>query len=155
MAKSPGTSKSRPVSSHEDFDNPRSNLVYLSRGPSFLSSMSTMLPSFPQIPLQSLTHEITCLKQSFELINEGALQDYLRTQLTKHPDGRIKRQQKKMIDNCLDMLGMVPSSKNVKTQDTLAESSKILLTEFRQPLQVQSHLEMPRILVQLGHTQCT
>ena len=31
----------------------------------------------------------------------------------------------------------------------------ILLTEFRQPLQVQSHLEMPRILVQLGHTQRT
>ena len=30
-----------------------------------------------------------------------------------------------------------------------------LLTEFRQPLQVQIHLEMPRILVQLGHTQRT
>ena len=30
-----------------------------------------------------------------------------------------------------------------------------LMTEFRQPLQVQSHLEMPRILVQLGHTQRT
>ena len=29
------------------------------------------------------------------------------------------------------------------------------LTEFRQALQVQSHLEMPRILVQLGHIQCT
>ena len=29
------------------------------------------------------------------------------------------------------------------------------LTEFRQTLQVQSHLEMPRILVQLGHTQRT
>ena len=29
------------------------------------------------------------------------------------------------------------------------------LTEFRQLLQVQSHLEMPRILVQLGHTQRT
>ena len=29
------------------------------------------------------------------------------------------------------------------------------VTEFRQPLQVQSHLEMPRILVQLGHTQRT
>ena len=27
------------------------------------------------------------------------------------------------------------------------------MTEFRQPLQVQSHLEMPRILVQLGRTQ--
>ena len=30
-----------------------------------------------------------------------------------------------------------------------------ILTEFRQPIQVQSHLEMPRILVQLGHTQLT
>ena len=29
------------------------------------------------------------------------------------------------------------------------------LTEFRQPLEVQSHLEMPRILVQLGHIQRT
>ena len=29
------------------------------------------------------------------------------------------------------------------------------VTEFRQPLQVQSHLEMPRILVQLGHIQRT
>ena len=29
------------------------------------------------------------------------------------------------------------------------------LTEFSQPLQVQSHLEMPRILVQLGHIQRT
>ena len=30
-----------------------------------------------------------------------------------------------------------------------------MLTEFRQQLQVQGHLEMPGILVQLGHTQCT
>ena len=29
------------------------------------------------------------------------------------------------------------------------------MTEFRQPLQVQSHLEMPGILVQLGHIQHT
>ena len=29
------------------------------------------------------------------------------------------------------------------------------LTEFRQSLQVQSHLEMPGILVQLGHIQRT
>ena len=29
------------------------------------------------------------------------------------------------------------------------------VTEFRQTLQVQSHLEMPRILVQLGHIQRT
>ena len=31
----------------------------------------------------------------------------------------------------------------------------VVLTEIRQPLQVQSHLEMPKILVQLGHIQCT
>ena len=30
-----------------------------------------------------------------------------------------------------------------------------ILTEFRQPLQVQSHLEMTGILVQLGHIQRT
>ena len=29
------------------------------------------------------------------------------------------------------------------------------VTEFREPIQVQSHQEMPRILVQLGHIQCT
>ena len=29
------------------------------------------------------------------------------------------------------------------------------MTEFHQPLQVKSHLEMPGILVQLGHIQCT
>ena len=29
------------------------------------------------------------------------------------------------------------------------------MTEFRQPIQVQSHLEMSGILVQLGHIQRT
>ena len=29
------------------------------------------------------------------------------------------------------------------------------MTEFRQPIQVQSHLEMPGILVQQGRIQCT
>ena len=70
--------------------------------------------------------EIVSLKQLFELTNEGELQDYLGTCLTKHSDGHIELQQKKTIDNCLDMLGMGPSSKNVKTHDTPAESSKIL-----------------------------
>ena len=35
------------------------------------------------------------------------------------------------------------------------DGDQLHVTEFRQPLQVQSHLEMPRILVQLGHTQRT
>ena len=35
------------------------------------------------------------------------------------------------------------------------EAISLRLTEFRPPIQVQSHLEMPRILVQLGHIQRT
>ena len=54
----------------------------------------------------AINREITSLKHSFELTNEGDLQDYLGTRLTKHPDGRIELQQKKTIDNCLEMLGM-------------------------------------------------
>ena len=48
-----------------------------------------------------------------------------------------------------------------RTRDVLGEAyvgkgtGQRILTEFRRPLQVQSHLEMPRILVQLGHTQRT
>ena len=63
----------------------------------------------------AINREIDSLKQLFELTDEDELQDYLGTRLTKHADGRIELQQKKTIDNCLDMLGMGPSSKNVKT----------------------------------------
>ena len=38
---------------------------------------------------------------------------------------------------------------------SLPEDFNAYMTEFRQPLQVQSHLEVPRILVQLGHIQRT
>ena len=37
----------------------------------------------------------------------------------------------------------------------LQQLHSLKVTEFRQPLQVKRHLEMPRILVQLGHIQCT
>ena len=71
--------------------------------------------------------EILSLKQSFQLTDEGELQDNLGSWLTKDPDGWIELQQMKSIDNCLEMLGgMGPTSKNVKTHDTLAESSNIL-----------------------------
>ena len=45
-------------------------------------------------------------------------------------------------------------AKEESTAPTVSTEA-VFLTEFRQPLQVQSHLEMPRILVQLGHTQRT
>ena len=37
----------------------------------------------------------------------------------------------------------------------LQQLHNLNVTEVRQPLQVKSHLEMPRILVQLGHIQRT
>ena len=40
-------------------------------------------------------------------------------------------------------------------EDFTIDQNQDELTEFRQPLQVQSHLEVPRILVQLGHIQRT
>ena len=49
-------------------------------------------------------------------------------------------------------------SEQFRRLDVLTDISERMpesMTEFRQPLQVQSHLEMPRILVQLGHTQRT
>ena len=42
-----------------------------------------------------------------------------------------------------------------KKNSSVTELHITSLTEFRQQLQVQSHLEMPRILVQLGHIQRT
>ena len=42
-----------------------------------------------------------------------------------------------------------------RDEENPSGSKPMPMTEFRQPLQVQSHLEMPRILVQLGHTQRT
>ena len=52
----------------------------------------------------------------------------------------------------------IPSSRmKGTTTPSFATSRQVPrhMTEFRQPLQVQSHLEMPGILVQLGHIQRT
>ena len=47
------------------------------------------------------------------------------------------------------------NSKETMTFHLGTLSSRYHMTEFRQPIQVQIHLEMPRILVQLGHIQRT
>ena len=44
---------------------------------------------------------------------------------------------------------------NVNMATTYFSGQQQTMTEFRQPIQVQSHLEMPGILVQLGHIQHT
>ena len=60
----------------------------------------------------------------------------------------------KYLDATIDLnLTLICNNSGVVTW--WVENSYAILTEFRQPLQVQSHLEMPGILVQLGHTQRT
>ena len=49
----------------------------------------------------------------------------------------------------------VLASLSSRRKQALIEACFVNLTEFRQPLRVQIHLEMPRILVQLGHIQRT
>ena len=52
-------------------------------------------------------------------------------------------------------LNLCAESRENSFQEVLKAVLFGVVTEFRQPLQVQSHLEMSRILVQLGHTQRT
>ena len=43
----------------------------------------------------------------------------------------------------------------METSPSPDEPEIVMMTAFHQPLQVQSHIEMPGILVQLGHIQRT
>ena len=63
-------------------------------------------------------------------------------------------EEKDVVDDDLHVDGLGSGSVGSVGGGGHAVSSQSL-TEFRQPLQVQSHLEMPRILVQLGHIQRT
>ena len=62
------------------------------------------------------------------------------------------RQHQIILDNMEDDVNMVASLQITQLEQEVIDAH---LTEFRQPLQVQSHLEMPGILVQLGHIQRT
>ena len=64
--------------------------------------------------------------------------------------------------NHLDLTSMPPSPTSAPNLPKLLPTpcpsdadAHRFMTEFRQPLQVHSHLEMPRLLVQLGHIQRT
>ena len=62
-----------------------------------------------------------------------------------------------LLDPNFDAHGLY-TKRAINTLSPLADvfqTSPQAVTEFRQPLQVQSHLEMPGILVQLGHIQRT
>ena len=60
-----------------------------------------------------------------------------------------------LSDNIQQIAASINGLVSVAKQSQHTQERQMLLTEFRQPLQVQSHLEMPGILVQLGHIQRT
>ena len=81
------------------------------------------------------------------------------------PFAQAERYLSKLTASHLSTLNMKFTNQNVLKRILIAmlnknkadwnENSRICVTEFRQPIQVQSHLEMPGILVQLGHIQRT
>ena len=81
-----------------------------------------MLPSFHP---KDIDVEIVSLQKSFDMTEEGELQDYLGTHFIWHPNGIIELQQQKGIDHCLDSIGMGSSADTVKLH-TPAEVTKVL-----------------------------
>ena len=62
-----------------------------------------------------------------------------------------ERKQNKEVENMLDL----DNSSVSKECEMMCTEVQYEVTEFRPPIQVQSHLEMSGILVQLGRIQCT
>ena len=73
-------------------------------------------------------------KYNLKLKGVGSLEYHLGCTYKKDPDGTLAADPRRYVNKILESYEM---------------------TEFRQPLQVLSHLEVPRILVQLGHIQGT
>ena len=93
--------------------------------------LETPIPTLEVYDLDWIESELKEWKGIQEMVNESQ----------QYEDDRILHHMWSMDIPCL------------RLYHTLIEHS--ILTEFRQRLQVQSHLEMPGILVQLGHTQRT
>ena len=75
----------------------------------------------------------------------GPLEYHLGCTYKKDPDGTLAADPRRYVNKILESYERMFKEKPRKSRQT----------EFRQPLEVQSHLEMPGILVQLGHIQCT
>ena len=74
---------------------------------------------------------------------------FLGIQFSHLPGGEIEMQQTGLIERVLNVTGL----NDCNPGRPPASQKPCCLTEFRQPIQVQKHLEMPRILVQLGRIQ--
>ena len=106
--------------------------------------------SYKLIVTTSTTHPMT--NETPNLYSKGAtLSNFIH-------EGRPTTTKLTLIDlpSSIDHPTFRECSKGILCLPPISHHSLLTrLTEFRQPLQVQSHLEVPRILVQLGHIQRT
>ena len=75
-----------------------------------------------------------------------------RPTLTQHERGNPYDRQSSCMNSTVTATSYIWVTQIMKRH---VETASPYVTEFRLPLRVQSHLEMPGILVQLGHIQCT
>ena len=118
--------------------------------------------------LDQVVKDLRTCPQQFTVDDQGDVGDFLGIRIKKKRDGSIHLSQPQLIDSIIQDLHLQPGSNSKPTpsvtstllhKDTdgpdMQPEFHYRMTEFRQPLQVQSHIEVPRILVQLGHIQRT
>ena len=128
-----------PTRSHQDLEAPFHNMITSrsTSSPGILFSTSPGEMSLLPLTPSSVTHQPLMMAQFFIGRDTLVCDAYgIKTQ---------KQFKNTLYDNIRFRGAMT----------TLITDGGRYVTEFRQPLQVQSHLEMPGILVQLGHIQRT
>ena len=115
-------------------------LVVVSEGPKSIRQEEKVIIIFRHPPKGDLTEEFKCwaIHRFAHVTEEGNEEDVFMSS----SDGG---------SNNSGGVGVAQLNPNITRNPTQHNP----MTEFRQPLQVQSHLEMPGILVQLGHIQRT
>ena len=80
-----------------------------------------------------------------------------KTEKLKHEEEYVKPTQHKgnQLKNSIEEYSWERDDNGSTFEKEEPKQQQEVLTEFRQPIQVQSHLEMSGILVQLGRIQCT
>ena len=70
--------------------------------------------------------EISSLKSSFNLTDEGPLKYYLGTRFDCYDDGSIKLTQPRMTERALKVVGLDVNDQHVKMHNSTASSKKLL-----------------------------
>ena len=80
-------------------------------------------------------NEISSLKQSYALTDEGDLHDYLGTRFDRHNDGSVTLTQPRMIERALSIVGLHGTDSHIKRHDTPAIDILVPSTKTKPRLQ--------------------